>query len=125
MIPFLPIQWSRIKTENTQKKFNLGEVVVFTLAKCNFFQWLQTSHRASLVAQTIKAVKGSLQCGRPGSVPGSGRSPGQGNGTPLQYSCLENSTEGGAWWATAHRVAESRTRLSDFSFTLFCFLFSH
>ena len=42
---------------------------------------------------------------------------GQGNGTPLQYSCLENPMDGGAWWATVHRVAKSRTRLSDFTFT--------
>ena len=42
---------------------------------------------------------------------------GEGNGTPLQYSCLENPMDGGAWWATVHRVAESRTRLSNFSFT--------
>ena len=42
---------------------------------------------------------------------------GEGNGTPLQYSCLENPMEGGAWWATVHGVAKSRTRLSDFTFT--------
>ena len=41
----------------------------------------------------------------------------QGNGTPLQYSCLENPMDGGAWWATVHGVAKSRTRLSDFTFT--------
>ena len=44
------------------------------------------------------------------------------NGNPLQYSCLENSMEGGAWWATAHRVAKSQTRLSDFSFTFSLFI---
>ena len=38
-------------------------------------------------------------------------------GTPLQYSCLENPMEGGAWWATVHGVVKSRTRLSDFTFT--------
>ena len=54
-----------------------------------------------------------------GSIPGSGRSPGEGNGNPPQYSCLENPMDGGAWWATVHRVAKSRTRLSDFTFTLF------
>ena len=37
-------------------------------------------------------------------IPGSGRSPGEENGNPLQYSCLENPMDGGAWWATAHRV---------------------
>ena len=42
---------------------------------------------------------------------------GEGNGTPLQYSCLENPTDGGAWWAAVHGVAQSRTRLSDFTFT--------
>ena len=43
------------------------------------------------------------------SVPGWGRSPGGGNGNPLQYSCLKNPTDRGAWWATVHRVAESWT----------------
>ena len=42
---------------------------------------------------------------------------GEGDGTPLQYSCLENSTDGGAWWATVHGVTKSLTRLSDFTFT--------
>ena len=43
------------------------------------------------------------------SVPGLGRSPGEGNGNPLQYPCLENSMDRGAWWATVHRVAKSWT----------------
>ena len=42
---------------------------------------------------------------------------GDGNGTPLQYSCLENPMDGGAWWAAVHGVAEGRTRLSDFTLT--------
>ena len=42
---------------------------------------------------------------------------GEGNGTPLQYSCLENPMDGGAWWAAVHGVAKSWTRLSDFTFT--------
>jgi len=52
-------------------------------------------------------------------IPGSGRSPGGGNGNPLQYSRLENPMDGGAWWATVHGVTKSRTRLSDFTFTFF------
>ena len=52
-----------------------------------------------------------------GSIPGSGRSPGKGNGNPLQYSCLENPMDGGTWWAIVHGVEKSRTRLSDFTFT--------
>ena len=54
-----------------------------------------------------------------GSIPGSGRSPGDGNGNPLQYSCLENPMDGRAWWATIHGVEKSWTRLSDFTFTLY------
>ena len=52
-----------------------------------------------------------------GSIPGSGRSPGEGNGNPLQYSCLENPMGGVAGWATVHEVTKSWTRLSDFTFT--------
>ena len=51
----------------------------------------------------------------PGSIPGSGRSPEEGNGNPLQYSCLENPMDRGACWATVHGVAKSQTRLSDFT----------
>ena len=49
-----------------------------------------------------------------GSIPGSGRSPGEGNGYPLQYSGLENSMDRGARWAAVHGVTKIRTRLSDF-----------
>ena len=65
-------------------------------------------------------VKGSAcNAGDLGSIPGSGRFPGEGNGTPLRYSCLENPIDGGAWWATVHGVTKSQTRLSDFTFTFF------
>ena len=47
--------------------------------------------------------------GDPGSIPGLERSPGEGNGNPLQYSCLEKSMDGGAWWARVHGVAKSQT----------------
>ena len=47
-----------------------------------------------------------------GSIPGLGRSPGEGNGNPLQYSCLESPMDRGAWWTTVHGVAKSWTRLS-------------
>ena len=55
--------------------------------------------------------------GDPGAIPGSGRSPTEGNGNPLKYSCLENPMDRGTWWATIRRVAKSWTRLSDFIFT--------
>ena len=47
------------------------------------------------------------------SIPGSGRSPGEGHGNPVQCSCLENPMDRGAWWATVHGVTKSRTRLRD------------
>ena len=63
-------------------------------------------------------VKASASnAGDPGSIPGSGRSPGEGNGNPLQYFCLENPMDRGAWQATVHGVPKSWTRLSDFTFT--------
>ena len=49
----------------------------------------------------------------------------EGNANPLQYSCLENPMDGGAWWAAVHGVARSQTRLSDFTFTPSLFTFMH
>ena len=54
-----------------------------------------------------------------GLIPGLGRSPGEGNGNPLQYSCLENPLDRGAWQAIVHRVAKSQTRLKQLS-TMVC-----
>ena len=58
------------------------------------------------VVNNLPASAGDIDVG---SSPGSGRFPGGGNGNPLQYSCLENPKDGGAWWATVHRVAKSQT----------------
>ena len=77
--------------------------------------------------------KGSAHnAGDQGSIPGLGRSPGEGNGNPLQCSCLENSMDGGAWWATVHGITKSRTRQRiHFQFTVskvqsdFCLLEKH
>ena len=54
-----------------------------------------------------------VHSGDTGSIPGSGRPPREGNGNPLQYSCLENPTDRGAWRAAVHGVAKSQTRLSN------------
>ena len=66
---------------------------------------------ASLVAQDGK--ESACNARDLGLIPESGRFPGEGNGYPLQYSCLENSMERRAWWATFHGVAKSQTQLSD------------
>ena len=67
--------------------------------------------QTSPVAQKVKAS--AYNVGDLGSIPGSGRSPGGGHGNPLQYSCLENPMDRGAWWATVHGVAKSWTRLKQ------------
>ena len=78
------------------------------------FPALKSSLISQLFASDGSDGKASAyNVGDPGSIPGSGRSPGEGN--PLQYSCLENPMDGGAWWATIYGVAKSRTRLSDFT----------
>ena len=61
--------------------------------------------QVALVVKNVPANAGDVR--DKGSIPGSGRSPGRGHGNPLQYSCLENPMDRGAWWATVHRVAES------------------
>ena len=63
----------------------------------------------------------ACNAGDPGSIPGSGKSPGEGNGNSLQYSCLENSMDGGAWQATVLGVTKSQSRLSNLTFTLLLF----
>ena len=66
--------------------------------------------RASLVTQMVKNL---YKAGDLGLIPGSRRSPGEGNGYPLQYSCLESFMDRGGWQATVHGVAKSQTPLSD------------
>ena len=69
--------------------------------------------RASSKFPVAQMVESPCNAGDPGSIPGFGRSPGKGNGNPLQYSCLENPMDGGAWWVTVHGGAKSWTWLSN------------
>ena len=80
--------------------------VLITIIFCHFF-----TSDASQVAQVVKNLPASAGDLRDvGSIPGSGRSPGGGHGSPLQYSCLENPMDRGAWRATVHGVTKSRTQ---------------
>ena len=81
---------------------------------CNYFVWIRW--RWFIMAQMVKVS--ACNVGDPGSIPGWGRSSGEGNGNPLQYSCLKNSMDGGAWWAPVHGVSKIWTQLSDFTLTL-------
>ena len=84
-----------------------AETIVTMLAKSNQHFYL------ALLSPDGKVS--AYNMGDLGSIPGLGRSPGEGNGNPLQYSCLENPRDQGAWWATVHGVAKSRTQMSDFT----------
>ena len=83
----------------------------------------KTSHLINITIECLpvlhvhKTKESACSAGDLGSISGSGRSPGEGNGNPLQYSCLENSIDGGAWWAIVHGVTKSQTWLSNFTFT--------
>ena len=70
----------------------------------------------SLTRLVVKNVPASV--GDVGSIPGSGRSPGEGHSKPLQFSCLENLMDRGAWWAAVHEVAESRTQQQNLLWAL-------
>ena len=84
------------------------------------FYHLSHQGRASQVVLVVKNPPANEGAARDtGSISSSGRSPGEGHGNSLQYSCLENLMDRGTWWATVHAVAKSWTRLSDFIFTFF------
>ena len=81
-------------------------------SKCLLISWLQSPSAVILEPQKIKSV--TVFAVSPSICH---EVMGQGNGTPLQYSCLENPMDGGAWWAAVHEVAKSQMRLSNFTFT--------
>ena len=74
---------------------------------------LQQDRVSSWIGGGLGVVESAPSEGDPDSIPGLGRSPGEGNGYSLQYSCLENPMDRGAWWDVVHGVSKSRTRLSD------------
>ena len=105
-------------------KFSRRSLKIFLCAKTEWFFLGMTIYLYSNSQQPFQGFPGGSEvkafacnAGDLGLIPGSGRSPGEGNGNPLQYSCLENPMDGGAWWATVHGVTKNRTRLSDFTFT--------
>ena len=76
------------------------------------FSFFQIQRSPVITCSSVS--KGSAcSAGDLGSIPGLGRSPGEGNGNQLQYPCLESLMDRGAWWAAVHGVAKSRTRLSN------------
>ena len=91
---------------------------------CKGLTWLDQLNQENLLLMNIKTPGGSsgkesiYNTGGPDSVLGLGRSPGEGNSNPLQYSCLRNSMDKGAWWTIVHWVSKSQTWLITNTFTL-------
>ena len=91
--------WGRKESDKTERlnwtKTTITENVITITLTCHYF----LSFTSLLLSHSLSSIVG------------------EGNGTPLQYSCLENPMDGGTWWPAVHGVAESWTRLSDFTFT--------
>ena len=90
-------QLSRSLSSPSSPAFNLSQHLVL-------FQWVSLVNPGGSVVKNPTAHAGDIRDA--GSIPGLGRRPGEGNGNPLQYSCLENSMDRGAWWATVHGVTK-------------------
>ena len=102
-----------------------GTTDLFQIGKGVRQGWILSPCLFNLYAESPGGSDGkasACNAGDPGLTPGSGRSPGEGNGNPLQYCCLENPMDRGAWRATVHGVTKSRTQLSNFTFTFNFFL---
>ena len=94
-----------------------------TLLDLGTYSWNRTCLYVGGLPTGSGGKESACNAGDPCSTPKSGRSPGEGNGYPLQYSCLEKSMDRGAWQATVHEVLESWTLLSDEHFHTFTTLF--
>ena len=101
---------NKLKIEDNS--FSLIIICLLYVNTIVYVNYMSIQNWASLVAQDGKAS--ACNAGDLGSIPDSGISPGERNGNPLQYSCLGNPMDRGTWWATAHGVTKSQTRLSDF-----------
>ena len=93
--------------------------------KALWFTWVTVYWGASQVALVVKNPPARAEgAGEVGSIPGSGKPPGVGNGNPLQYSCLEKPMDRGAWWAPVHGAANGPTRLSNCARSHYVLIFS-
>ena len=97
-------------TRTTQVPLSVSRFLISTKSLLSY-KVTPTASEASLVAQMVKNLPATQETWVQSL--GWGRSPGEGNGYPLQYSCLENSMDREAWWTIVHGVAKNRTRLSD------------
>ena len=124
LISFRTDWFDLLAVQGTLKSLLLHHNLKASVLQRSAFFMVQFSHPYMTIGKTMAQIVEVSACnaGDLSLVPGSGRSPGEGNGNPLQYSCLENSMDGGAWWATVHGVIESdATKRLHFSFFHFSF----
>ena len=110
----LSLETQKPKTAEKQKEKGIKQLCV------KYYQ-LDLSFEFSCCLGHISSdvIKSTCNTEDPGLIPELGRSSGERNGYPLQYSCLENSMDRGTWWATVHSIAKSQTQLSDYPFHTF------
>ena len=106
--------WKKSLSMDTKLELRLYLLIKSTfISTCQVINWVGVAQGGLL--QWLNSKESACNAGDAGGmgwIPGLGRSPGGGNGNPLQYSCWENLMDRGAWWATIHRIAENCTRLS-------------
>ena len=93
-------------------------MLIISKGECEVYEnllYYLYSNSIHLIVYGSGSKESACSSGQPGMILGLGRSPGEGNGNPLQYSCLENSIDEGAWQVTVHGIAKSQTRLSNFT----------
>ena len=115
---------TKLYQHKTHSLTNWEEYPIVLCVKCWIYVYLYVVHGESGLPWWLDGKESACSAGDLGSIPGSGRSPAEGNGYPLQYFCLENSMDRGAWWATVPRVTQSQIWLSD-QHLHFHFTFTH
>ena len=108
LVDFVWFGWHGLKMK-LQLNILCNFVCILNCLTLRLLYYRVRASQVALVVKNLSANTGDLR--DTGSIPGLGRSPGEGNGNPLQYSCLENPMDRGAWWATVHGVTKSWTWL--------------
>ena len=106
IFPLEPCCRTQTRKQNRGKVEGIGP---HRVTVCNHLDLLVGASQVLLVLKNLPANAGDIRDAD--SMPGSGRAPGGEHGNPLKYFCLENPMDRGAWWATVHRIAKSRTQL--------------
>ena len=106
-----------VLTEEDRKNWKLFILIHFLLSNSRGGIWQE----ALGFPGGSNGKESACNAGDLGSIPRWGRSPGEGNGNPLQYSCLENPMDRGAWWATVHGVTKSQIQLKQLKLSVSCF----